>query len=518
MLIRAPFTNEPTVDFSQEENREAMLAALADVKSQLGQRYPLIIDGKPRETGHWIRSVSPSDPSLLVGEVAKASPADVEDAISAAQRAFKEWQNIPVEGRASVLARTAAIIRRRRLELSAWMVYELDKAWDEADGEVAEAIDFLEWYARKAIELAEPVDLAHLPEEINAYDYRPIGVGVIIPPWNFPCAILTGMTMAPVVVGNTVIVKPASNTPVIGYKMIEIMAEAGVPAGVVNFLPGDGGEIGDLLVDDPRVRFVAFTGSKAVGIRIYERAAKVHPGQRWLKRVTAEMGGKDAIVVDAEADVDAAVEGIVTAAFGFQGQKCSACSRAIVHADVYDDVVKGVVERTRKLVTSGPAVEGKATVGAVVDDKQFQSIKNYIEIGKGESNLVYQGETPDLPGYYVPPTIFADVPEQARIAQEEIFGPVLAIIKADDFEDAMRIANDTEYGLTGSVYSRNRAKLEQARREFVVGNLYLNRKCTGAMVGVHPFGGTKLSGTNAKTGSPDYLLNFVEPKAVGELL
>ena len=514
--MRGPFTNEPSLDFSLAENRASMKAALRQVEGQLGQRYPLVVGGERRETGRWIRSINPGNLDQVVGEVAKARPADVEDAIVAAEQAFAAWRAMPVEGRASVLLRMAGIVRRRRLELAAWMVYELDKAWDEAEGEVAEAVDFLEWYARQALKLAEPVELARLANEANDYRYLPIGVGVVIPPWNFPCAILTGMTMAPVVVGNTVIVKPASNTPVIGAKMVEIMEEAGVPAGVVNFLPGDGGEIGDVLVDHPRIRFVAFTGSKEVGIRIYERAAKVQPGQRWLKRVTAEMGGKDAIIVDAGADVEAAVEGIVTSAFGFQGQKCSACSRAIVHADVYDAVVAGVVERTRRTVKVGSGLSGEATVGAVVDGKQYESIKRYVEIGKGEGRLVYSGETPDANGYYVPPTIFADVAPDARIAREEIFGPVLAIVKAADFDEALRIANDSEYGLTGSVYSRNRAHLERARTEFEVGNLYFNRKCTGAMMGVHPFAGIKLSGTNSKAGGPDYLLSFVEAKAIGE--
>jgi 1-pyrroline-5-carboxylate dehydrogenase len=296
------------------------------------------------------------------------------------------------------------------------------------------------------------------------------------------------------------------------------MEEAGVPPGVVNYLPGSGGEVGDLLVDHPRVRFVAFTGSKEVGIRIYERAAKVQPGQRWLKRVTAEMGGKDAIVVDADADVEAAVEGIVTSAFGFQGQKCSACSRVIAHAAVYDRVVDGVVERTRRLVRTGSGIGGEATVGAVVDKHQYDSIRRYIGIGEREGHLVYRGETPEANGYYVPPTIFADVAPDARIAREEIFGPVLAIVKAADFDDALRIANDSEYGLTGSIYSRNREHLERARSDFEVGNLYFNRKCTGAMMGVHPFAGVKLSGTNSKAGGPDYLHNFVEAKAIGERL
>lgn len=516
--MRGAFTNEPSLDFSVEENRAAMQLALRTVEAQLGRRYPLIIGGERRETGEWIRSVNPGKPEQCVGEVAKARPADVEDAIAAAGRAFQTWRRFPVEGRASLLFRMAAIVRRRRLELAAWMVYELDKPWDEAEGEVAEAIDFLEWYGRHALKLTEPADLGHLTGEANDYRYQAIGIGVVIPPWNFPCAILTGMTMAPVSVGNVVILKPASNTPVIGYKMVEIMEEAGVPAGVVNFLPGSGSEIGDALVDHPQTRFVAFTGSKDVGVRVFERAAKVHPGQRWLKRVTAEMGGKDAIIVDASADTNEAIEGIVTAAFGFSGQKCSACSIAIVHEAVYDAVVAGVVERTRRTVSVGSAVLGEATMGAVVDRNQFDSITNYIEIGLREGREAYRGDIPDRGGYYVPPTIFADAGPESRIACEEIFGPVLTIVKAGSFEEALRIANKSEYGLTGSVYARDRTVLERAREEFEVGNLYLNRKCTGAMMGIHPFAGVKLSGTNSKAGGPDYLLNFVETKAIGERL
>jgi 1-pyrroline-5-carboxylate dehydrogenase len=315
-----------------------------------------------------------------------------------------------------------------------------------------------------------------------------------------------------------VVIKPATNTPVIGYKMVEIMIEAGVPAGVVNFVAGSGSEIGDLLVEDPRVRFIGFTGSKVVGVHIFEKAAKVQKGQRWLKRVTAEMGGKDAIIVDSSANIDAAVEGIVTSAFGFSGQKCSACSRVIVHADVYDQIVDGVVARTKDVVSVGSGLEGSASMGAVVDKNQYDSISAYIEIGKREARLAYQGETPEANGYYIPPTIFADAAASSRIACEEIFGPVLTIVKVDSFDEALDVANDSEYGLTGSVYSGSRVNLERAREEFEVGNLYLNRKSTGAMMGVHPFAGVKLSGTNSKAGGPDYLLNFVEAKAVGELL
>ncbi|MFO7272396.1 L-glutamate gamma-semialdehyde dehydrogenase [Sphaerobacter thermophilus] len=516
--MRGPFQNEPALDFSLPENRAAMRAALEQVKSQLGQRYPIVIGGERRETGEWIRSVNPGNPDQVVGLVAKARAADVEDAVAAAEAAYQEWRRMPASGRASVLFRMAAIIRRRKLELAAWMVYELDKPWDEAEGEVCEAIDFLEWYGRQALEVAQPVQLSHIPEEAVQLYWVPLGVGVIIPPWNFPCAILTGMTMGPVAAGNTAIVKPASNTPVIGYKMFEIMEEAGVPAGVVNFLPGSGAEVGDALVDHPRVRFVNFTGSKDVGVRIYERAARVQPGQRWLKRVAAEMGGKDAIIVDADADLADAAQGIVASAFGFSGQKCSACSRAIVHADVYDEIVERVVALTRETVKVGSGESGEATVCAVVDEKQYRTILNYIEIGKQEGRLVLGGEPAEGPGYYIQPTIFADVPADARIACEEIFGPVLAIVKAKDFDEALAIANASEYGLTGSVYSRNRAHLERARFEFEVGNLYLNRKCTAALQGVHGFGGMKLSGTNTRAGGPDYLQHFMELKSVGERL
>jgi len=516
--MRPAFSNEPTTDFSLPEHRATMQAVLKRVEQQLGRRYPLVIGGERRETGQWIRSVNPGDPDQLVGEVARARRSDVDDAVAAAQQAFKTWRTMPASGRASVLFRMAAIVRRRKLDLSAWMVYELDKPWDEAEGEVAEAVDFLEWYGRQALELERGVELAHLPDEATEVRWVPLGVGVSIPPWNFPCSILTGLTMGPVAAGNTMIIKPASNTPVIGYQMFEIMQEAGVPAGVVNFLPGSGAEVGDTLVDHPGVRFIAFTGSKEVGVRIYERAAKVQPGQRWLKRVTAEMGGKDAIIVDADADLDAAAEGIVTSAFGFSGQKCSAGSRAIVHQAVYQPIVDKVVSRAREVVKVGSGLSGDATVCAVVDEGQYRKILDYIDVGKQEAKLAMGGEPVGGKGYYIEPTIFVDVPEEARIAREEIFGPVLSIVKAKDFDNALRIANDSEYGLTGSVYSRNREHLERAREEFEVGNLYLNRKSTGAMMGVHPFGGMKLSGTNTKGGGPDYLQHFMELKAIGERL
>ena len=517
--MRGHYAPESFIDFSQEANRTKMLEALAKVESELGKNYPIVVNGERRETGKWITSINPGNLDQVVGKVAMARPSDIEDAIVAAGEAMKSWKKLSVQTRASVLFKMAAIIRRRRFEYTAWMAYELDKGWAEADGEVAEAVDFLEWYGRHALKLSNPTKLGHLDDEANEYFHQPIGVGVSITPWNFPLAILVGMTMAPVVVGNGMLLKPASNTPILAYKMYEVMEEAGVPAGIVNFVPGSGSEIGDLMTDDPRVRFITFTGSKAVGVRIYERAAKVHPGQRHLKTVVAEMGGKDAIIVDKSADIEAAVEGIVASAFGFAGQKCSACSRVIVHQDVAEAVSKGVVERTKAKVSVGTGVGGASAVTAIADANQFESVKNYIEIGAGEGTLAYAGEVPaELNGYYVPPVIYSDVKRTARIACEEIFGPVLAIIPVADFDEALDVANESEYGLTGSVYARDRSVLDRSRTEFEVGNLYLNRKCTGAMVGVHPFGGFKMSGTDSKAGGPEYLYNFVEAKSVAEKL
>jgi 1-pyrroline-5-carboxylate dehydrogenase len=415
--------------------------------------------------------------------------------------------------------RAAAIMRRRKFELSAWLVYEVSKSWAEADGDIAELIDFAEYYAHQMLKLAGPQPVVPFPGEENELRYIPLGVGAVIPPWNFPGAIMGGMVMAAIVAGNTVVVKPAHTAPTIAAQFMRILTEElHLPHGVVNFITGPGGEIGDALVDHPRTRFIAFTGSKEIGMRIYERAAKVHPGQIWLKRTILEMGGKDAIIVDETADLDAAAEGITAAAFGFQGQKCSACSRAIVVDSVYDEVLEKVVERTKKL-TVGDTVNGDKFMGAVIDEKAFRKISEYIAIGRDEGRLVLGGEPGDgSKGYFIPPTIIADVDPRARLAQEEVFGPVLAFIRANDFEHALEIANNTEFGLTGGLYSRLRERLEQARQEFHVGNLYFNRKCTGALVGVQPFGGFNMSGTDSKAGGPDYLLLFTQAKTVTERL
>ncbi len=510
------FKNCPLTDFSVEANREAQKAALKQVEAQLGRTYPLIIGGEHVSSEEQFISVNPARPKQVVGVLAKATVAHANRAVEVAARAFETWRFTSAAERADYLFKAAEVMRQRRFELNAWMIFETSKSWGEADADTAEAIDFLEFYGREMLRLAEKQPLTRIPEEESDLVYIPLGVGVVIPPWNFPCAIMAGLTTSALVAGNTIILKPASTAPVIAAQFVNILLEVGVPAGVVNFLPGPGGAIGDALVQHPQVRFISFTGSRDVGLRIHELAAKHQPGQIWLKRTILEMGGKDAVVVDETADLDAAAAGIVTSAFGFQGQKCSAGSRAIIVGQVYDAVVQKVVEKTRALTLGDPA-DPQTYMGAVIDENAFQKILGYIEIGKQEGKLLLGGGTKDG-GYFIEPTIFADVAPTARIAQEEIFGPVLAIIKARDFDEALKIANGTEYGLTGSLYSRDRGRIEQAKREFHVGNLYFNRKCTGALVGVHPFGGFNMSGTDSKAGGRDYLLLFTQAKAISEKL
>ncbi len=509
------FRNEPLTDFAVEANRGAMQKALKDVGAQLGQTYPLRIGGERIVTDAKIESVNPAMPSQVVGRVAKASADLARRAVETAARAFETWKNVAPEARARVLFRAAALMRRRKHEFSAWMVYEVGKSWAEADGDTAEAIDFMEFYAREMIRLAGRQPLTRVPGEDNELYYIPLGVAVVIPPWNFPLAITTGMATAAVVAGNTVVLKPASVSPVIVARMVDLLEEAGVPSGVVNFCPGSGGEVGDILVQHPLTRLISFTGSREVGLRLNELAAKPSPGQKWIKRVIAEMGGKDTIIVDEDADLEAAAAGIASAAFGFQGQKCSACSRAVVHEKVYDQVLLSVVKRTKE-ITVGPPVDPAHWMGPCVDRGQFEKVLEYIEIGKKEGRLVCGGSKLEREGWFVQPTIFADVAPMARIAQEEIFGPVLAFLKAKNWDEAIAIANNTDYGLTGAAYSRSRARLEQARRDFHVGNLYLNRKCTGALVDVHPFGGFNMSGTDSKAGGRDYLLLYLQAKSVSE--
>src|SRR5579859_6661804 len=479
-----PFKNEPQTDFKNPDNVAAFQQAIDLVRSQLGRKYPLHIGGEQVSPGEVFVSLNPARPSEIIGTFAKGRKEDAEHAIEAAAAAFETWRSVALEQRARFLLKAAHEMRRRKHEFSAWMVFEIGKSWAEADADTAEAVDFLEYYARQMIRLSDASSLlTSYPGEQAELEYIPLGVGAVIPPWNFPNAIMTGMTSAAIVAGNCVVLKPASLTPMIAYKFCELLWHNGLPAGVLNFLPGPGGAIGDTIVDHPKTRFIAFTGSKEVGMRIFERASKVQPGQKWLKRTVLEMGGKDAIVVDETADLEAAAEGIVTSAFGFQGQKCSAGSRAIIVDKVYDTLADRVVDRTRQLQQGAPDLGPHIHQGPVSDKNAMKTIMDYIEVGTQEGKLLLGGETVATPegGYFVKPTIFGDVDGNARIAQEEIFGPVLAMIRASNFDQAIDIANSTEYGLTGSVYSRDRARLEVARRRYHVGNLYFNRKSTGAM-------------------------------------
>jgi 1-pyrroline-5-carboxylate dehydrogenase len=416
-----------------------------------------------------------------------------------------------------MLLRVAAIIRERKMEFDAWQVYEAGKTWIEADADVSEAIDFCEYYAREAIRYASPDPVPQFPGERNILRYIPLGVGVVIPPWNFPLAIMLGTTTAALVAGNTVVLKPSSDTPINAAVFIDVLLEAGFPPKCINFVPGSGSEIGDLLVEHPKTRFVSFTGSKEVGLRIVELAAKPRSGQIWIKRVVAEMGGKDGIVVDSECDLDAAAQGVLVSAFGFQGQKCSACSRAIVDEKVYDRFLELLQTKTEALRV-GPPEDPVNYMGPVINATAKKNILKYIEIGKSEGRLITGGEAIEMEGggYFIQPTVIADVESDARIFQEEIFGPVLAVTKARDFSHAMALANDTEFGLTGSVYTDSREKTDRAADEFHVGNLYFNRKSTGAMVASHPFGGFNMSGTDSKAGGPDYLLQFLQAKSISE--
>ncbi|MEN3027120.1 MAG: L-glutamate gamma-semialdehyde dehydrogenase [Chlorobiota bacterium] len=510
------FRNEPRLDFSNPEVARKQRQAIEQVRKQFGQEYPNLIGGKEvYNNREKLRSINPAHPDEAVGLFQRATQRDAENALNAAWRAFEEWKRVPAEERARYLLQAAKEMRRRRLELNAWMICEVGKNYAEADADTCEAIDFLEYYAREALRYARLQPVTPVPGERNEYFYIPLGAGVIIPPWNFPLAILTGMTAAAIVTGNTVVVKPSSESPMMGWLLADIFRSVGLPDGVLNLVVGSGSEIGDFLVSHPRTRFIAFTGSMEVGLRIHELASKPQPGQIWIKRTILEMGGKDAIIVDSEADLDAAVAGVVISAYGYQGQKCSACSRAIVDKTVYSAFLTKLKQAVRELSIGDPAEN--YDVGPVISARAKESILYYINVGRTEGKLLVGGNPiGDLDGYYIEPTVFVDVPPRARIAQEEIFGPVLSVIKANGFEDALRIANGTIYGLTGSVYSRNPEKLRQAREEFHVGNLYFNRKCTGALVGGHPFGGFNMSGTDSKAGGPDYLLLFLQGKSVSE--
>jgi 1-pyrroline-5-carboxylate dehydrogenase len=519
IALRSPkggFVNEPFVNFAEAANTRSMREALAHVATHLGREYDLIIGGHREKTTGKITSINPSRPSQVVGVHQKAGAEHAQEAMDSALRAFHSWSRVPVEVRASLLLHAAEIIRERKFEFSAWLTYEVGKNWAEADADTAETIDFLEFYAREALRLAKSTTPIQLPGEHNRLIYIPLGVGAIIPPWNFPFAIMAGMTAAAIVTGNTVILKPSSDSPTIAAQFMEVLEEAGMPAGVVNFCPGSGATFGNAIVEHPKTRFIAFTGSKPVGLDIHELAAKTQPGQIWIKRTVLEMGGKDSILVCADADVDDAANGVVAAAFGFSGQKCSACSRAIIEAPIYDAFVEKVRERVEKL-TVGDPVEN-FNMGPVVNESAMRSILEYIAKGKAEGRLVAGGAAVETEagGYFIQPTVIADIDPDAVISQEEIFGPVLALIKVESYEEGLAVANNTEFGLTGAIYTADRARLDHAAAEFHVGNLYLNRKCTGAMVGAHPFGGFNMSGTDSKAGGPDYLLLFTQAKSVAE--
>ncbi len=510
-----PFSNEPFADFSQANQRKAFTDALATVRKQLGKTYPLYINGQEVTTSDVIDSVNPANPDEVVGRVCQAGLDEAEQAIQSAAGAFAAWRDTAPATRALYMVKAAQKARSRNFELAAWQVFEEGKQWNQAYNDVNEAIDFLEYYAREMLRLADPRYLGHAPGEVNEYFYQPKGVAVVIAPWNFPLAISCGMVAAALVTGNCVVYKPSNLSPIVGATLLQILQAADLPAGVFNYLPGRGSVMGDYVVDHPKTSMIAFTGSLEVGLRIIERAAKVHKGQTSVKKVIAEMGGKNAIIVDDDADLDEAVPAIIDSAFAFQGQKCSACSRVIVVDTIYDRFVERLVDAARS-VKIGPAEDPANFMGPVIDANAQKKILEYAQLAQSEGKLLYSSPVPDDNGYYVPMTIVDGITPEHRIAQEEVFGPVLAIMRASDFDQAIQWANSTRQALTGGMFSRSPKHIEQARREFRVGNLYINRGCTGALVERQPFGGFKMSGIGSKAGGPDYLLQFMDPRCVTE--
>ncbi len=510
------FANEKCIDFTKPANRKKQHEAIIKVRAGLGREYPILIGSERIVLEEKFSSYNPSRSSEVIGVFQKGNATTANRAVEVALARFEEWKRVPAKKRAEYLFKAAKLMRRKRFELNAIMVLEVGKTWPEADADTAEAIDFLEFYGREMLRYGADFPVVKNPGEKGKLVYIPLGAGVVIPPWNFPLAILAGMTSAAIVAGNTVVLKPSSDSPLIGWAFVEIMQEVGLPPGVLNYVSGPGGAVGDTLVTHPRIRFISFTGSKEVGIHINEVAAKVQPGQIWLKRVVAEMGGKDSIIVDEGVDIEDAAQGVLASAFGFQGQKCSACSRAIVVGKAYDAFVATIAAKAEALKV-GDAADPAHYMGPVVNRGSMESILGYIEKALAEGGrLVAGGTKAGEEGYFIRPTIVADVDPMGTIAQQEIFGPVLAIIKARSFDHAMHIANNTEFGLTGAVYSKDRKRLKRAEEEFFVGNLYLNRKCTGALVGVHPFGGFNMSGTDSKAGGRDYLLLFLQGKSIAE--
>ncbi len=508
------FTNEALTDFTAPQNVETYRTALAEVRTRLGADYPLTIGGHKLETGDWIESYNPGDTSQLIGRSAKGGQAEVDRALTAAWAAFRPWSAQPMDERIALVRRLADVMRRRRFELAAWMTYEAGKNYAEADADVAEAIDFCEYYAAQAPALAGEHETYPSPGERNTSLLVPLGAGVVISPWNFPLAIFTGMAVGPAVVGNTLVLKPSPDTPIVAQKFIECADEAGFPAGVFNLVTGADADIGDYLVDHPTTRFINFTGSLNTGIRINQRAAVVQPGQLWIKKVGLEMGGKDALIVDETADLDYAARMAVASGYGFGGQKCSAMSRLIAVETIHDELVERFVTLASELEV-GPADENP-DFSALINQRAKDKSLEYIDIGRETAQLLTGGETGSEAGHYVTPTVFADVEPDSRLAQEEIFGPVVSIIRARDFDHALGIANGTMFGLTGGLISQDRERLDRAKREFEVGNLYLNRKITGAFVGLQPFGGLRLSGTTVKAGGPYYLRQYLAEKTIAE--
>lgn len=516
-MLVAQYKNEPFDLFDTEAAVAQMQAALGTVRAEFGVTYPMIINGERVFTDAKLVSTNPSNPAEIVGYSAKAQAQHADAALDAAWRAFESWKRWTQEDRSRVMLKAAAIMRRRKRELEAWLVYEIGKNFVEASAEVAEMIDFTEYYARQALKHVGGLgSLIHYPGEENESFYIPLGAGVTIAPWNFPMALMAGMTVGAIVVGNTVVCKPTEDTVVSLAKIFDIFEEAGLPPGVVNYLPGSGRDIGSYLVAHPKTRFINFTGSLATGAQINESAARLAEGQKWFKRVFLELGGKDGILVDETADLDAAATAVIQSAFGYSGQKCSACSRLIVVDAVYDALLERVVERAKKLVVG----EAKTNphLGPVCNEAQYKKVQSYIDVGQSEGKLLTGGRVVDAPGYLIEPTIFGDVSPTARISQEEVFGPFVAAMRVKSFEEGLQVANNTVYGLTGALFTTDRSRIEVARRDFHVGNLYFNRKCTGALVGIQPFGGFNLTGTDTKTGGPDYLLQFLQMKAVAERL
>ncbi|MGB9843079.1 MAG: L-glutamate gamma-semialdehyde dehydrogenase [Caldisericia bacterium] len=512
------FKNEVYTDFKNEEKRKEMEKVLLSVEKDFGKEYDIVIGGKKYKLNEKFVSINPSKKDEVIGVFQKGDEKIGEMALNTAWETFKTWKNVSQEKRAEYLFKIADTIRRKRLEFDSYLVFETGKNWLEADADVAEAIDFCDYYALESLKYGKVFDMYPYDNEKDEMVYIPLGAGVVIPPWNFPLAILTGMTTSAIVTGNTVVLKPSSDAPLIATKFMEVLEEVGLPDGVVNLVTGPGPKVGDYLVRHSKTRFISFTGSKEVGLKITEEAGKHYEGQIWIKRVVTEMGGKNAIIVEDDANIDSAVTGCIASAFGFQGQKCSALSRLLLNEKIYDEFLNKYVEKIKN-IKIGPTKYYENYLGPVINETSYNKILNYIEIGKKDGKIL-AGGGPDenRDGYFIKPTVIELKSKESRVWKEEIFGPVVAVLKYKKFEEAVELFNDTEYGLTGAIYTKDREKINISKKELHCGNLYINRKCTGAMVGVHPFGGFNMSGTDSKAGGPDYLLLFMQAKAIGEFL